>query len=136
MIDWHERDLLPLAAELTADPRCQLVNGDFFAMVAGGASFGPDAPERCHAILVDIDHTPRHVLHPSHVAFYKLEGLARLAERLHPGGVFGLWSDGAPNSDFVAAVEEVFASCEPHVVTFPNFYTGGESSSTVYVAKL
>lgn len=136
VIDWHERDLLPLAAELTADPRCQLVNGDFFAMVAGGASFGPDAPERCHAILVDIDHTPRHVLHPSHVAFYKLEGLARLAERLHPGGVFGLWSDGAPNSDFVAAVEEVFASCEPHVVTFPNFYTGGESSSTVYVAKL
>ena len=136
VVEWHERDLLPLAVELTSDPRCRLVNGDFFAMVAGGSSFGPDAPDRCHAILVDIDHTPRHVLHPSHTAFYEPEGLARLAERLLPGGVFGLWSDGPPDRDFVAAVEEVFASCKAHVVTFPNFYTGGESSSTVYVAKL
>ena len=36
----------------------------------------------------------------------------------------------------VTIVEEVFASCEAHVVTFPNFYTGGESSSTVYIAKV
>jgi len=32
-------------------------------------------------------------------------------------------------------VGEVFASCEAHVVTFENFYTGDDSASTVYVAK-
>lgn len=135
VIEWHERDLLPLASELTSDPRCHLVNGDFFAMLAQGSGFDALAPSRHHAVLVDIDHTPRHVLHPSHAAFYTPSGLGRLADRLHPGGVFALWSDGAPDRDFVTVVEEVFASCEAHVVTFENFSTGGDSSSTVYVAK-
>ena len=65
-----------------------------------------------------------------------LIGLGRLADRLHPGGVFGLWSDGAPDPEFVAVMDDVFASCEAHVVSFPNFYTGGESASTVYVAMV
>ena len=33
-------------------------------------------------------------------------------------------------------MDDVFASCDAHVVTFPNFYTDGESASTVYVAKV
>jgi spermidine synthase len=136
VIGWHERHLVPFASELTSDDRCHLIKGDFFAMVADRSGFGPYAPERCHAILVDIDHTPRHLLHASHAGFYEAEGLRRLAEGLHPGGVFGLWSDGAPDAEFVAVVGDVFASCDAHVVTFPNFYTGGESASTVYVAKV
>jgi len=136
VIEWHERHLLPLAKELTSDPRCHLINGDFFAIVADGSEFGPYAPGRCHAILVDIDHTPRHFLHPSHAHFYTPEGLGRLVSRLHPGGVFALWSDDPPDGDYIAVVEEVFASCAAHVVTFPNFYTGGESASTVYVARV
>jgi spermidine synthase len=134
VIEWHERQLLPLAGELTSDPRCHLVNGDFFAMIAGGSGFGPDAPKRCHAILVDIDHTPRHLLHPCHAPFYEPEGLRRLASRLHPGGVFALWSDAPPDRDYISVVEKVFPSCDAHIVTFPNFYTGGEAASTVYVA--
>ena len=136
VIEWHERQLVPLATELTSDPRCHLIEGDFFAMVADGSGFGERAPRRCHAILVDIDHTPRHLLHASHAGFYAAEGLRRLAERLHPGGVFALWSDGPPDREFVAVVDDVFASCVAHVVTFPNFYTGGESASTVYVANV
>ena len=135
VIEWQERDLLPLASELTSDDRCHLVRGDFFAMVERGAPFGPDAPEHMHAILVDIDHTPRHLLHPSHAGFYQVGGLERLAARLHPGGVFGLWSDGAPDEDFLAIAESVFSTCVAHTVAFPNFYTGEESSSTVYVAR-
>ena len=135
VIDWHQQQLLPLSGGLRSDPRCHLVEGDFFAIVASGSGFSPHAPDRCHAVLVDIDHTPRHHLHPSHAAFYTREGLGRLADRLNPGGVFAVWSDDPPDVDFVTVIEEVFASCEPHVVTFPNFYTGGESTSTVYVAK-
>ncbi len=136
VIEWHQQDLLPLAGRLTSDPRCRLVEGDFFAMVAAGSVFGPDSPDRFHAVLVDIDHSPRHLLHPSHAPFYTGEGLRNLATRIHPGGVFGLWSDGAPDDDFVTILEDAFASCDAHVVTFPNFYTGAESASTVYIATV
>lgn len=136
VIEWHRRGLLPLSKALTSDQRCHLVNGDFFAMVATGSSFGPDAPDRLDAVLVDIDHTPRHLLHPSHAPFYDPEGQRRLADRLNPGGVYALWSDDPPDEDYISVVEQVFASCEAHVVTFANPLTGGEAASTVYVAAM
>jgi spermidine synthase len=135
VIGWHRRHLLPQAAELTSDRRCHLVKGDFFATVAGDAGFGPGSAPRCHAILLDVDHSPRHLLHPSHAPFYTPDGLRRLAGRLHPGGVFALWSDDPPDDDYVTTVEAVFASCDAHVVTFPNPHTGGEGRSTIYVAR-
>jgi len=136
VIDWHQRGLVPLGARLTSDARCRLIQGDFFAMAESGAGFDPEAPGRlAHAVLVDIDHTPRHVLHPSHAAFYAADGLGRLVPYLQPGGVFALWSDDPPDAEFEAVLGEVFASAEAHVVTFPNPLTGGESANTVYVAR-
>ncbi|MDP1793424.1 MAG: spermidine synthase [Acidimicrobiales bacterium] len=134
VVGWHERLLVPASERLMADPRVEFVTADFFALVAPPGDFGPDAPELFHAVLVDIDHTPRHLLHASHAAFYSRAGLAGLRARLHPGGVFALWSDSAPDDDFVALLTEEFATGEAHVVTFPNPYTGGSSSNTVYVA--
>ncbi len=134
VIGWHERGLLPLSAELIDDPRCHLVHDDFFALVAGEQGFGFDVPAHVHAVLVDIDHTPRHVLHPSHAGFYTLAGLRRLTDRLHPGGVFALWSDAPPDDGYRAVAEQVFATNEAHVVTFPNPHTGGEASNTVYLS--
>jgi spermidine synthase len=136
VIEWHDRELVPFATQLTSDPRCHFVEGDFFSMIAEGTGLGLGAPGRCDAVLVDIDHGPRHLLHPSHAGFYTPPGLRLLTDRLRPGGVFALWSDGSPDGEFVAAVEEVFASCQVHVVTFANFYTGGDSASTVYVARV
>jgi len=135
VIEWHERDLLPCSRGLLDDERCHLVPGDFFAMVAGGLGFGPGAPVPVHAVLVDIDHTPRHLLHPSHAAFYEPAGMARLAERLTPGGVFALWSDDPPDDDYVAVVASVLGACDAHVVRFPNHHTGGEATNTIYVAS-
>lgn len=132
VIGWHRDELLPLSAALTRDDRCELVEGDFFAMVATGTALAPG--RRCDAVLVDIDHTPRHVLHPSHASFYETAGLRLLAAQLEPTGVFGLWSDDPPDPDFTAVIETAFASCESHAVTFPNPYTDGESSNTIYVA--
>jgi spermidine synthase len=136
VIEWHQRGLLPPSSGLTSDRRCNLVDGDFFAMVATGSSFGPDTPYRHDAVLVDIDHTPQHLLHPSHAPFYDPEGQRRLADRLNPGGVYALWSDGPPDEDYISVVEQVFASCEAHVITFPNPLTGDEAASTVYVATV
>jgi len=134
VIEWHERGLLPLSAGLTSDPRCHLAHGDFFALVASGATFGPGAPERCNAVLVDIDHTPRHLLHPSHAPFYEVAGLRRLSDRIHPGGVFALWSDDPPDADYVAVVSKAIGPCDAHVVPFANPHTGGNATNTVYVA--
>jgi len=135
VIEWHERGLLPDTAGLASDQRTRLVHGDFFAMVDVGVGFDPGMPgRRFHAVLVDIDHTPRHVLHPSHAAFYTPAGLRRLTRHLHPGGAFALWSDDPPDADFRAVLAETFTSVDAHVVTFPNPYTDAQSANTVYVA--
>lgn len=134
VVSWHEEGLLPLAAQLTGDARCTLLTGDFFAMTASTEGFGSPVPDLLDAVLLDIDHTPRHVLHPSHAGFYEPAGLQQLAVRLHPGGVFALWSDDPPDDAFLAALSTVFATAEAQVVPFPNPLTGGESSNTVYVA--
>ena len=105
-------------------------------MVADGSRFGPGTPYRHDAILVDIDHTPRHLLHSSHAPFYAPESQRRLADRLNPGGVFALWSDDPPDEDYLSVLEQVFATCEAHLITFPNRITGGESANTVYVATI
>jgi spermidine synthase len=136
VIDWHRRGLLPVSEELTSDPRCTFVEGDFFAMIASGSSFGPDALDRYDAILVDIDHTPRHVLHPGHAGFYEPAGQRRLAGRLAPGGAYALWSDDPPDERYLAVLEGVFASCEAQVVSFANPLTGGEAANTVYIATV
>lgn len=136
VIGWHRRELLPFAADLTSDPRCRLVHGDFFAMAAGATGFDGDAPRRrYHAIVVDIDHTPRQVLHPSHAAFYRPEGLRALAAHLHSGGVFALWSNDPPDAEFNATLAEVYATTTAHVVSFHNPLQGRPASNTVYVAR-
>lgn len=137
VLEWHRRELLPFAADLISDPRCRLVHGDFFAIVAGTTTgFDGDAPgRRYHAIVVDIDHTPRQVLHPSHAAFYEPEGLHCLAAHLHPGGIFALWSNDPPDAEFNATLAAVFAASAAHVVAFHNPLQGRVAFNTVYVAR-
>ena len=134
VIDWHERQLLPDTASLTTDPRTRLVHGDFFQLVGGEAGFDDQAPERFHAILLDIDHTPDHVLHPSHAHFYTVVGLVSLRNHLHPEGTFALWSDDPPDEGFMSLLSEVFPGASSHVVDFANPLTGGRSACTVYLA--
>lgn len=135
VIEWHERGLVPLGAQLTGDARCRFVHGDFFALAAAENGFDPAAPGRkFHAVLLDIDHSPRNLLHERHGAFYQLDGLRRLAANLHPAGAFALWSDDPPDAEFLGALREVFASAASHVVRFANPLLECESASTVYVA--
>ena len=135
VIRWHEQELLPFAAELTADPRSRLVHGDFFAMARGADGFDPRQPgRRLDAVLLDVDHSPRHVLHPGNAALYTTDGMRALAAHLRPGGVFALWSNDPPDDDFTAVLRDVFTDVSAHVVRFPNPLQGGESANTVYVA--
>jgi spermidine synthase len=135
VVAWHRGGLAPLGAELTSDPRCELLEADFFAL-ANGPGLNPREPHRrFHAIVADVDHSPRHLLHSSHGVLYAAEGLRRLASHLHPEGVFALWSNDPPDADFGASLDTAFVSSEARVVRFANPLTGGEAANTVYVAR-
>jgi len=135
VIEWHQQGLIPAGKELAADERCRLVHGDFFAMLRSGDGFDPAAPGRIFdAIIVDIDHSPRHLLHPSNADFYEPEGLQRLAGLLSPGGVFALWSNDPPDEEFTATLAAVFTGVRAEVVSFPNPLQDRDSTNTVYLA--
>lgn len=135
VIEWHERGLIPAGAGLVADPRCALVHGDFFAMIDSEAGLDPTRPGRLfHAIIVDIDHSPRHLLHPGHAGFYEPDGLRRLAGHLRPGGVFALWSNDPPDQEFIAALRPSFADVSAEVITFDNPLQERDATATVYLA--
>ena len=136
VIEWHEKGMVPLGPSLTGDPRCRFVLGDFFALAAAPEiGFDPmQSGRRFHAVLLDIDHSPRNLLHERNGAFYSADGLRRLAAQLHPNGVFALWSDDAPDETFLAHLAEVFEAPQAHVVKFPNPLLDRDSESTVYVA--
>lgn len=127
VIDWHRRGLVPLGAELSADPRCEFQLDDFFALKLEAGSLD--------AVLLDIDHSPRSLLNPAHARFYTAEGLAGMARALKPGGVFALWSDESPDEAFMTLMAGAFLEPRAHVVAFDNPLTGGSSSCTIYVGR-
>ncbi len=130
VIGWHERELLPVSSELVRDARTSLVHGDFFALMRRP----PESADATHdAILLDVDHSPRHQLDPTHADLYTPEGLTALDGHLRPGGVFALWSDDPPDDEFMGVLGAVFDRAAAHVVDFANPLTGGSSSNTVYV---
>lgn len=135
VIEWHRRGLVPLGTELSADERCEFLNADFFKLAAS-SSMDPARPgRRFDAILVDIDHSPRAVLHPNHGSFYSRHGLRRLATHLQPIGVFALWSNDQPDQQFQLELTAAFPVVDVHVVRFHNPLQNRDASNTVYVAR-
>ncbi len=134
VIGWHQQGLLPIGDAVAADPRCRLVQGDFFAMAMTGG-LDPAAPDRVFdAVVVDIDHSPRHLLDGASAPFYGPEGTQRLAARLRPGGVFSLWSNEPPDDGYAATLSAVFADVEARVISFPNPLQDRPATNTVYLA--
>ncbi len=136
VISWHTRRLVPLAPPLVDDERCELIHADFFEVAANGFDFGDAAPATFDAILLDIDHSPRHLLDPKNAAFYEAAGTEILAAALTPGGVYSLWSNDEPDDAYLDVLTSVFATASAEIVTFPNPLTGNETASTIYVATV
>jgi spermidine synthase len=135
VIDWHAKRLVPLGEGLTADPRCTLVHGDFFALAAGRPPMvSGNAPPQFDAVFVDIDHSPRHHLSPTHESFYTPDGLHKFAQHLRPSGVLSLWSNDSPDQEFLATLRTAFQSAEAHDISFWNFLIDDHTHSTIYVA--
>ncbi len=136
VIDWHRRGLVPLGETLAHDPRCTLMAGDFFAQAAEGTLGGDSRPAAgWDAILVDIDHSPRALLHPSHEAFYAVDGLTRLRGQMAPGGVFALWSADLPEQWVTDNLGQVFEGVRAEVVEFENPLIDRDDANTIYLAR-
>ena len=136
VIDWHAAGYLPLDPPLSDDPRCRIVQGDFFAMSDSVQGFDSDAPERkFDAILIDIDHSPDWLLDSRSEGFYSAAGLTKLAAHLKPGGIMGLWSDAVEDAKFTKHLETVFDKVWAEPVTFHNPLQNKPFTQTVYLAR-
>ena len=132
VIEWHERELVPLGKGLNDDERCRYLHGDFFELSLGDGY--EEGRSQYHAVLLDIDHSPAHLLTEKNARFYSTEGLRVFAGKIKPGGLFGLWSDDPPEEGFLKSLREVFESVESHQVTFHNPIQDQDFQSTVYLA--
>ncbi len=133
VLAWHRRGLVPLGPALCGDSRVRLTQGDFFERVLSVDPPGGD--ERWHVILVDIDHSPRHLLSAGHGRVYSESGLLRIAARLEPGGVFALWSCEGPDEEFLARLAPAFRDAEAHPIEFYNPMIDEDEVNTIYVAR-
>jgi spermidine synthase len=137
VIRWHEEGLVPMKTELADNPRCGLVQGDFFAMAASEEGFDRDQPGRqFDALLIDIDHTPERLLHGGSKGFYTPEGLRSVQRFVKPGGIVGLWSDEAPDEAITALLGQAFDEAWAEPVVFANpLQDGREVTQAVYLGR-
>ena len=138
VISWHQRGLLPIGDVLATDSRSTLVHDDFFAVAtAENQGFHADnAEQQVHAVLLDIDHSPSHWLNEGNSRFYNETSLKLMASKIQSGGVFGLWSNELPDSQFEQLLSKVFIDIESRIVSFDNPYSGEQSTNSVYIATV
>ena len=137
VIEWHQQGLVPLGKRLTSDPRCQLLQGDFFEL----ASSSTDQLEQSlkgfqfDAILLDIDHSPSHLLSSKNRHFYSVSGIQLITNMLRTKGIFAMWSNNPPENEFSDILKEVFYTSRAEIVEFPNPYSGNSSTCTIYIGE-
>jgi len=120
--------LVPLSAELLAEPRFSVREGDVYAELEG-----PPAT-RWDVILIDVDHSPDENLGSANQAFYGEAGLVRAARHLAPGGVLAVWSY-AESSPFVDALRATFDSVEAVAIDFHNDLVDVETIDWLFIAR-
>jgi spermidine synthase len=128
VIDWLQRELVPLGAALNADPRFTTVAGDIYALLAAAPG------ERFDLILIDVDHAPDDQLSRTNDVFYTRAGLERASGHLAPGGILGVWSY-AESSPFARALREVFHDVRIEPVTFFNALIDEETTDWLFFAR-
>lgn len=117
LFDWLREGHLPLSAELNAEPRFTTVESNVYTDLLGEAETTYDL------ILIDVDHTPKERLDECSAPFYTVEGQRRVAQRLKPGGVLGVWSAG-DDDEFAAVLGEVYTHASTEHVTWDDDFLG------------
>jgi spermidine synthase len=128
VIGWLDQGLIPLAGELKADARLQVVRGDVYHRLS-------EPPARAHdLVLIDVDHSPDERLTAANGFFYTEEGLERAKRHLKPGGVLGIWSY-AESSPFADALRRAFREVRVVPVEFKNRFVGETQTDWLFFAR-
>jgi spermidine synthase len=128
VIGWLREGLVPLSAELQADARLAIAEGDVYARLAREPRVQRDL------ILVDVDHSPAEPLGGESGAFYSEDGLRSARRHLAPGGVLGVWSY-AESSPFADALRQVFQEVRVQGVRFYNEFAEEEQTDWLFFAR-
>ena len=137
VLDWHRQALVPLGQRLSSDPRCQLLQGDFFELASSSSRELETAlnGRKFDAILLDIDHSPSHLLSSKNRHFYSVPGIQAITNLLRAQGVFAMWSNDPPEKEFNDILKEVFHTSRAEIVEYPNPYSGNSSTCTIYIGE-
>ncbi len=128
LVEWVASGVIPLGAELMADPRFHPVHADVFEHLR-------QPPQTTYdAILVDVDHSPDERLGETSDSFYAHANLALAARHLRPGGVFGVWST-SPNPAFERELHATFREVRVEAVDFFNETVGGPETNWLFFAR-
>ena len=128
VIDWLDRGLVPLAAELRADARFTVSEGDVYRRLASPPEAGHDL------ILVDVDHSPDDPLGAGSASFYTEAGLELARRHLVADGVLGVWSY-AESSSFAAALRRVFREVRVEPLCFDNPVVEAAETNWLFFAR-
>ena len=127
VIGWLSDRLVPLADELNAEDRLNVIHGDVYQRLADACKTKYDL------ILIDVDHSPDDNLGESNSGFYVAAGLEKAKRHLAENGILGVWSY-AQNSPFVDALREVFAVVRVKEVTIYNNLINEEQTDWLFFA--
>ena len=77
MINWHKSGLIPFGKSLINNPKCRLIDGDFFEMANRQDEFDPaHLGRKFDEVLIVIDHAP-----DFHLALHTLNFISQLAQK-------------------------------------------------------
>ena len=128
VIGWVASGMIPLGAELMADPRFRASQGDVFALLRGPAAATYDI------IIVDVDHSPDERLGETSDSFYTHDSLVLAARHLKAGGVFGVWST-SDSPAFEDELRKTFTDVRVDAIDFFNETTGLDETNWLFLAK-
>lgn len=128
VIDWLARGLVPLAAELQADARFAVTEGDVYQRLAN-----PPA-RRYDLILIDVDNSPDEQLGNANASFYTKAGLTLAKQHLAEAGVLAVWSY-ADSATFERALRRVFREVRVEPVHFENGVVGETETNWLFFAR-
>ena len=136
VISWHQKGILPIGKILFEDPRCKIISSDFFKSAFNKKGFDYSITNRkFDGIFLDIDHAPDFYLNPSHAKFYSKEGMESVNFNLKDKGLFSLWSNNAPDENFIELLRIVFKKARAEKVTFFNPILEEDCTQTIYIAE-
>jgi len=119
VISWLDKELVPLAGELSSDKRVQIVEGDIYGRLAASSQ------QTFDVILIDVDHSPDERLDTKMGRFYTRGGLRAAKEHLAEDGILGVWSY-AKDTPFVDALRDVFGDVRIESVSYNNQFLDNE----------